>query len=484
MDAASLAATSDDPLLGRPFGDGRYTVVAKLGAGAEGAVYRAIQASVNRAVALKVVRSGSGDPMRRERFFREAQALSKLSHRNSVMLFDFGQEADGLTYIVEELAPGTPLDALIEREAPLEPRRAVFLAAQVLEALAEAHAQGIVHRDIKPSNVMVDVGDQVKVLDFGVARLTEHVPGRNDLTGAMPVGTPLFMAPEQTRAEQVSPTADLYAVGAMLFMMLSGRPPYDGESAIEIMFAHREQPIPDLDPALGVPLALENAIRHALAKDPTRRPTSAEALRDALVDAMTGPRRSLATSAPPLPLPPPAASAGASPFAEPSPPAPARVRDRSSVVAPQSVAPPPPPRPSPRPTAGRRSGATAGGVAAVILGMGLMVGAWQLWPAGAERPAGGGWVDPADGGWLSAAPTPDAGAPAAPPKPLPQRLVRHARTIEQHVAACRCRAARDTQAELLKAAGRKGQTTYAAALATLDEAIVRACETVGQGCNK
>ncbi|MCB9535663.1 MAG: serine/threonine protein kinase [Myxococcales bacterium] len=353
VDAASLAAAPDDPLLGRPFGDGRYTVVARLGAGAEGAVYRAIQASVNRAVALKVVRSGSGDPMRRERFFREAQALSKLSHRNSVMLFDFGQEADGLTYIVEELAPGTPLDALIEREAPLEPRRAVFIAVQVLEALAEAHAQGIVHRDIKPSNVMVDTGDQVKVLDFGVARLTEHVPGRNDLTGAMPVGTPLFMAPEQTRAEQVSPTADLYAVGAMLFVMLTGRPPYDGESAIEIMFAHREQPIPDLDPGLGVPLALENAMRHALAKQPERRPSSAEALRDALVDAMTGARSAPATSAPPLAVPPPPGAAP-SPFAEP-PPRPAPLRDRDSVV-PQSVVPPAPP---PAPLAARPGAAAA-----------------------------------------------------------------------------------------------------------------------------
>jgi hypothetical protein len=129
---------------------------------------------------------------------------------------------------------------------------------------------------------------------------------------------------------------------------------------------------------------------------------------------------------------------------------------------------------------------TAGGVAAVILGIALMVGAWQLWPAGAERPAGGGWVDPADGGWLGAAPASpaDAEAPPEPPKPLPRRLQRHVRTVEQHLDACRCRAARDAQAELLKAAGRKGQSTYAGALAALDEAIVQACETVGEGCNK
>src|SRR5262245_16081531 len=192
------AGTDGDPLIGRVL-DGRYRITAKIGAGGMSIVYRAIQLTVEREVAIKVLAHGMSTTDRAvERFRNEARAIALLRHPNTIKLHDVGRLSDGRLYLVTELLGGRPLDQLLKERA-LSPRRAVRLLQQVAESLEEAHAAGIVHRDLKPANLFLDrVGeaDVVKVLDFGVAKLGQQ--GSISAAGAI-FGTPRYMSPEQAR---------------------------------------------------------------------------------------------------------------------------------------------------------------------------------------------------------------------------------------------------------------------------------------------
>ncbi len=267
---------------------GRYRIEALLGTGAMGEVYRAHDPAIDRLVAIKVVRpelvAGSGGEQLLERFRREARAAGRRFHPNIVAIWDFGDD-NGMPFLVMELVEGQSLDQLIKSCGSLEPRRSVAIITQVLSALGFAHRNGIVHRDIKPSNIMVLPADQVKVADFGIARLeTSEFTIVGDL-----LGTPAYMAPEQLSGGPIDHRTDLFATGVILFEMLTGVKPFRGKSITEIMsFIEKRGPedIRAFNPA--VPEAMKHVIGKSVAFDPAQRYADAEAFSRAVADAMPG----------------------------------------------------------------------------------------------------------------------------------------------------------------------------------------------------
>jgi serine/threonine-protein kinase len=267
---------------------GRYRIEALLGTGAMGEVYRAHDPAIDRLVAIKVVRpelvAGSGGEQLLERFRREARAAGRRFHPNIVAIWDFGDD-NGTPFLVMELVEGQSLDQLIKSCGSLEPRRSVAIITQVLSALGFAHASGIVHRDIKPSNIMVLQGDQVKVADFGIARLEAS---EFTIVGDL-LGTPAYMAPEQLSGGPIDNRTDLFATGVILFEMLTGVKPFRGKSITEIIsFMEKRGPedIRALNPA--VPEAMKHVIGKSVAFDPAQRYADAAAFSRAVADAMPG----------------------------------------------------------------------------------------------------------------------------------------------------------------------------------------------------
>ena len=274
----------DDPLIGRLI-DRRFRILSKLGAGGMGTVYRALQTSVDREVALKVIRSeGSEDDARR--FMLEARTTSALRNVHTVTTHDFGQSEDGLLYLVMELLDGETLEERILRTGPLPWPTAARVVADVADSLYEAHEQGIVHRDLKPGNIFLtrtgSYEDFVKVLDFGIAKLRGGGVTSN-LTGTgVVLGTPRYMAPELARGEAVDARTDLYALGVILFEMLAGRPPFDAEIPVALIMKHCQEPVPDIHevhPGLDCPGELLAITKALLEKDRADRISSAAELR-------------------------------------------------------------------------------------------------------------------------------------------------------------------------------------------------------------
>jgi eukaryotic-like serine/threonine-protein kinase len=268
---------------------GQYTVERLIGKGGMGTVYLARHCLLRRPTALKVLESDACTDEAIVRFEREVQTTSELAHPNTVAIYDYGRTPDDRFYYAMEYVDGLDLESLVASDGPLPPARVVHILAQVCGALAEAHDRGLIHRDIKPANIMVcDRGfqpDFVKVLDFGLVR----APGAGSAAGLSRehtvLGTPHYIAPESilTPAE-VDARADIYAVGAVAYFLLAGRPPLDGGSAVEIMTKQvRELPPPPSEiSGRPLPRALEALVLACLAKDPGDRPASMAALRDAI----------------------------------------------------------------------------------------------------------------------------------------------------------------------------------------------------------
>ena len=279
---------------------GKYAVIDKLGEGGFGSVYRAIQEPVGRTVAVKVIASGeASDDELRGRFFREARVVSRLSNRATVTLHDYGQDDDGTLFMVFEYIAGKVLaDLVAEHQKGMPAQQAVDIVLQVLGALAEAHAIGLVHRDLKPGNIMVTTDargtQEVKVLDFGIAKLQEP----DDLDDVrtregVVLGTPRYMSPEQSQDAVLDGRSDLYAMGVILYELLSGHPPFTGAVPFDILLAHIQKPVPPLNPSLQVSAAIEAVVRTALQKKPDGRYASAEAMIEALHAAMGQPSGSM-----------------------------------------------------------------------------------------------------------------------------------------------------------------------------------------------
>src|SRR3984957_421115 len=210
--------------------DGRYRVVRRLGTGGMAAVFLAEDQQLARQVALKLLhRRFAEDPGFVERFRREAQSAASLQHPNVVSVFDRGA-FDGTYYIAMEELQGRSLKQLIRQEAPLEPLRAIDLTVQILKAARFAHRRGVIHRDLKPHNVIVDDNDHAKVTDFGIARA-----GASDMTETGSImGTAQYLSPEQAQGHAVSEASDLYSIGVVLYELLTGSVPFEGDSAVTI----------------------------------------------------------------------------------------------------------------------------------------------------------------------------------------------------------------------------------------------------------
>jgi serine/threonine-protein kinase len=270
--------------------DGRYRIVEPLSRGGMGVVYRAERIPVGRPVAIKFLHAlFADDPDSRVRFERETRALSKLTHPHCVSIIDFGFE--GQPYLVMDLVAGATLRELID-DGPLAVEDAIALTRQLLAGLAHAHAEGIVHRDVKPANVMVTdeigTGRHARILDFGLARLREH--GTHGSASAITqqsivVGTPSYMAPEQTLGSAVDARTDVYAVGVLLFEMVTGQRPFVAEDTGTLLEMHRKVPAPHLDEVDETrrwPAGLDDVIQRALAKEPADRWPNAVAFSTAL----------------------------------------------------------------------------------------------------------------------------------------------------------------------------------------------------------
>ena len=264
---------------------GRYQILEPLGQGGMATVYKAFQPSLEREVALKVLRPGfAQDDEFRERFEREAKAIARLRHPHIVQVFDFESTSAGdYALAMEYLEGGTlkeRLTTLASQGHGLDPEHAVRIIGEVAEALAYAHEKGIVHRDVKPSNVMLTRKDWAVVTDFGIARIlgaTSHTQ-----TG-VGIGTPEYMAPEQGQGGQIDHRADIYSLGAMAYELLVGRVPYTADTPLAIVIAHIKDPLPlpsIANPTIGK--GVERALLRALAKDPAQRYETATAFADAL----------------------------------------------------------------------------------------------------------------------------------------------------------------------------------------------------------
>jgi serine/threonine-protein kinase len=283
---------------------GSYRIGERLAGGGMGEVYRAEHRLLARPAAIKLIRPellgrADVDDRRRTiaRFEREARIMAQLRSPHTVALYDYGVTDDGTLYTVMELLEGFDLETFVTRFGPVGPARAVYLLTQVCDSLAEAHDKGLVHRDIKPSNLFVGqrgrCADFVTVLDFGLAKAL-RAAGPEDVlatSSAQLAGTPAFMAPEQVLGDPVDARADVYAVGCVAYYLLTGRPPFEGQSVMEVLAKHVREPArpPSAATELAIPQELDAAILACLEKEPARRPASADELARRFGDSVAEP---------------------------------------------------------------------------------------------------------------------------------------------------------------------------------------------------
>ncbi|HSD89519.1 MAG TPA: serine/threonine-protein kinase, partial [Kofleriaceae bacterium] len=275
---------------------GEYHIETKLGQGAFGTVYKAVHPLIGKEVAIKVLATKlSVDPEMVSRFVAEARAVNQIRHRNIIDIFSFGKLDDGRQYYVMEYLDGEPLDALVDRVGNLSIADALPILRAIAKALDAAHAKGIAHRDLKAENVFLGSDSDgalfPKLLDFGIAKLMgrEEALKHKTRTGA-PIGTPYYMSPEQCRGKDVDHRTDLYAFGVLMYRMLTGQYPFDGDDYMAILMQQlNAEPPPPSTHLPDLPSTIDDVVLWLLAKDPAERPpdlrTAVHALENAAKDA-------------------------------------------------------------------------------------------------------------------------------------------------------------------------------------------------------
>jgi len=250
----------------------RYQLGDAIGRGGMATIYRGHDMRMERVVAIKVLREVySTDPKFVTRFQREAKAASALQHPNIVQVYDYGQ-TDGNYFIVMELVEGTDLRRYLRSRGVLAVDRAIIIAHDVALGLGAAHRRGIVHRDVKPQNVLVGRDGSIKLTDFGIASVYKDINAERLTTTGMTLGTVQYYAPEQAQGEIVSPAADVYALGIVIYEMLAGRTPFDGDTPVAVAMQHiQDLPTPPTYYNPEIPVALEEIIMRCLEKEPERR---------------------------------------------------------------------------------------------------------------------------------------------------------------------------------------------------------------------
>src|SRR5947209_10948653 len=272
-DLPSVGAEAD-PLLGRVLND-RYRILEVIGHGGMGRVYKALQAPLDRLVALKILGAGHDrDPNFYKRFFLEASVTAKLTHPNTITLYDYGRTDDGIFFIAMEYLKGRTLSAAMQQDGPLAQERVIHIAQQICRSLREAHSLRIIHRDLKPANVMLlrqhDDHDFVKVLDFGLVKFFCGDNPEGDITNAGTfMGSPHYIAPEQARNQNPDQRCDIYSLGVLLYHMLTGRVPFTAPAPVDIILKHlHEQPVAlrELRPDLPIAPDLQEIVLRCMAK--------------------------------------------------------------------------------------------------------------------------------------------------------------------------------------------------------------------------
>ena len=262
--------------------DRRYTLEERIGKGGMGTVYRGEQIAMRRTVAVKVMNADlcrNNDAVKR--FHREARAASSFDHPHAIRVFDFGQADTRELFMVMELLRGRSLSEMIREDAPVPVARAAKVGNEIAKALAAAHEVGLIHRDMKPDNVfLMDVAgdsDFVKVLDFGIAKFISGTGDSTMTKTGLIIGTPHFMAPEQAKpGTTLTPALDVYALGVILYTLLTGKHPFVGETPLEALMAHLNEPVPELPASVSASADFRSLVKSMLAKEPTARPTAAD----------------------------------------------------------------------------------------------------------------------------------------------------------------------------------------------------------------
>lgn len=291
VDSTLLMLVQEDPLLNAFLAD-KYRIIEEAGRGGMSVVYKGIQESIDRTVAIKILQSQLvSDPTSVKRFQQEAQAASLLKHENIITMYDFGIH-DGRPFLVMDFLHGDSLADIIRRDNQVECERAIKIFIQATDALAHAHRHGVIHRDLKSSNIMLvaeeDRTDIVKVVDFGIAKLLPN-SGRQsqNLTQTGEIfGSPIYMSPEQCMGHILDARSDIYSMGTMFYESLTGYPALMGKTIVETMEMQvRETPKPfsEIRPDLNLPKEMESLVLRALEKKPDNRYQSMEEFRDALL---------------------------------------------------------------------------------------------------------------------------------------------------------------------------------------------------------
>jgi len=431
-------------LIGREIA-GRYRVQAKLGEGGMGAVYKAEQISLKRQCAVKLLRPEvAGSQMLLRRFNAEAELVAKLSHPNTVNIYDFGQDSDGTLFIAMEFIEGKSLRDVIHQEAPLPLPRALRIAQQVAASLVDAHAHSIVHRDLKPDNVMLQERgrqkDVVRVLDFGIAKLRdENRQSQMAMTQAGDMlGTPQYMSPEQIRGENIDGRTDIYSLGGLLYEMITGRLPFEAPTVMALLSKHLIEtivPPSQRRPDLNLPPEIDALILRAMAKDANARPPTMEQFGEEIAAALamfpheggpstaqaTAQRSAIHTPATPMPLmTAPTAAVGGPPqhaFPPVNQTAPVGFTPQYPAPGPSSYNPhanvPPPPQTAAKPSGGGKGIFVLLGLLVVAgIGVGVYFGVVKKSDAPASGSGSGSGVVAGD----PPAATPDAATSTPPPQ--------------------------------------------------------------------